>query len=157
MALWAVTGISAMPLMSAAECAEMAQGASCDRSQHHAAMPHHTTKQNPTSQHDCCKKKTKTKPAPTQSSMPGCPMHEGLLPRTCGMAEVTCCALVGREETARRTAKPEKSKGSDSPDLLMAKAQPGLMPEMFDRRDRHLEGKLRYERPVFDLKTDMRI
>ena len=84
-------------------------------------------------------------------------MHEGLLPRTCGMAEVTCCALVGREETARRTAKPEKSKGNDSPDLMMAKAQPRLMPEMFDRRDRHLQDGLHYERPVFDLKTDMRI
>src|SRR5512141_2765574 len=97
---WTVTGTAAMPLMSAAECADMAMSAGCDRMQHHAATPHHTSKESPTSQqHECCKKKTKNKPAPVKASMPMCPMQEGTMPHSCGMAEVTCCAVMSREDT----------------------------------------------------------
>ena len=153
--LWAVTGTTAMPLMSAAECHDMAMGSGCDRMPH-AATPHHSSKQNSAPQHECCKKKAKGKPGPVKASMPGCPMDEGQMPRTCGMAEVSCCAVMGREEV-RRSAKPENSRETDAPALLLTKARPGPSTASFDHRDRHLSDGLRYEKPVFDLKTDLRI
>ena len=153
--LWAVTGTTAMPLMSAAECRDMAMGAGYDQ-MHHAATPHHPSKQNSAPQHECCKKKAKGKPAPVKAGMPGCPMDEGQMPQTCGMTEVTCCAVVGREE-ARRSARPENSRENNAAALLSTKTRPSLTTASFDRRDRHLSDGLRYEKPVFDLKADLRV
>ncbi len=71
------------------------------------------------------------------------------------MAEVTCCAILGRDE-ARRTAKPEKSSREQKTELAMADYKGRPAPAL-ERLDRHLRDGLRYERPVFDLKTDLRI
>lgn len=154
--LWAIAGTSAMPLMSAAECRDMAMNSGCDR-MHQAATPHRTSKQGSSANQECCKKKPLGKPAPVKAGMPGCPMHEGLMPRTCGMAELSCCAVMGREPTARRAAKPENTKGNETPSLLLAKIRSGPSAASFDRRDRHLSDGLRFEKPVFDLKTDLRV
>lgn len=122
----------------------------CSRT-HHDAMPHHSKLPSP---HECCKRKSK--PKTTHASMvPCCPPQEGTLPRTCGMAEVSCCAIVGRDET-RRTAKPEKTSRDQKPVLVEAEYQTRSAP-VLERRDRHLRDGLRYEKPVFDLKTDLRI
>jgi hypothetical protein len=155
-ALWAVSGAAAAPLMSAAECRDIGMSSGCDR-MNHAAMPHHASEQSSPANHECCKKKSKGKPGPVKAQMPNCPMDEGQMPQTCGMAQVSCCALMGREQTARRAAKPENTKGNETPALLLTKARPGPTSASFDRRDRHLSDGLRYEKPVFDLKTDLRV
>lgn len=147
-AAWALVGGPIVPLMAAHECRDMMM--SGGMSTHHAAMPHHDKNSSPN--HDCCKRK-KAKPA--KASMPCCPEQPGSMPRSCGTAEMVCCTLPGREET-RRTAKVEKSRGSDAPEVALTKAGGASDRESSRLRDDNLRSGLRYERAVFDLKTDMR-
>lgn len=143
--LWAVAGAAALPEMPTMQCRDMAQQSGCDRMQHDSAG------QVP-SQHECCNKKAQ----PVHAKMPCCPDQQGTMPRSCGMSEVACCAVTGREET-RSTAKPEKTHGDEAPTLQLANSRSRPSLPMFDRRDRHLCDGLRFEKPVFDLKTDLRI
>lgn len=146
-AAWALTGGSMMPLMSAHECHDMMmQGTSA----HHAATPHHEKKSS--SAHECCRRK---KAKPVKASMPCCPEQPGSMPRTCGMAEMVCCTLPSREDS-RRTAKTEKSYGADAPQMSPANARSASDQQASHRGDENLWDGSRYERPVFDLKTDMR-
>ena len=148
-ALWTIAGSWAMPLASA-ECAAMAQNSGCERGAHHAAMPHHS--KNPSPNHDCCKKK----PKPVRAKMPCCPEQPGSMPRTCGMSEVACCAVTSRED-ARRTAKPERAMDRKTQAIRQTKTLAESSPGVLDWCDRNLRDGLRYERPIFELKTDLRV
>ena len=151
-ALWALTGNSMVPLMSAHECRDMMMAG---MSSHHAATPHHQTKTVLSPNHECCKRKQQ-KPKPVKAEMPCCPELPGSMPRTCGMAELACCTLTAREES-RRTAKTEKRKSNETPELALANELSSPSIAGFSERDRHLCDGLRYEKPVFDLKTDLRV
>ena len=147
-AVWALTGGSMVPLMWAHECRDMMMSG---MSMPNAATPHHGEASH-SPNHECCKRK-KTKPV--KASMPCCPDQPGSMPRTCGMTELACCTIPSREET-RRTARVEKRNGNEDPELALAKAPPGEEQRAGEQVDGNLRDGFRYERPVFDLKTDLR-
>jgi len=88
--------------------------------------------------------------------MPGCPMHEGMPSSTCINTSLTCCAMEERESVTRRTVKPEKKQqGQVTAQVQTANLSPNLSPR--SGHERELQLGLRYERPVLELKTDLRI
>lgn len=140
--VWAAMATPMVPLM-AAQCSHAKQKPVC-----------HDTQTSPENNHACCHGKAKSEPVP--SSMPGCPMHEGMPSSTCINTSLTCCAMEERESVTRRTVKPEKKQqGQVTAQVQTANLSPNLSPRSGPERE--LQLGLRYERPVLELKTDLRI
>jgi adenine-specific DNA glycosylase len=89
--------------------------------------------------------------------MPGCPMHEGMPPTSCMDSTVSCCAMEERESITRRTLKPEKKNTEEqtAAQVVVANASPSLLSRA--RPERQMRAGIRYEKPVLELKTDLRI
>ncbi len=132
---------------AAAQCHESGAKAACA---HHAAMPHHAT----TGNHSCCQKKPKAKRI--AMTMPCCPVQQGPMPNSCGSSAAECCAVTTRDDSERRTAKPERSTRGEQPAQIASRSSVELQSPGRQKISELTEGT-RYERPVFDLKTDLRI
>jgi hypothetical protein len=84
-------------------------------------------------------------------------MHQGMPSNGCIDSTLTCCALEERDSVTRRTVKHERKNNheriaaqvvaANSPQTLSARSGP-------ERQVRH---GYRYEKPVLELKTDLRI
>lgn len=139
---WSSMATPLMPLM-AAQCRQAAQGPGC-----------HRMTGSPANEHACCPGKVKSEPKPVK--MPGCPMHEGTPPNSCAGMESTCCAMEERESATRRTARPTKKSSDEqaAPMVLVAESFPTVSPP---GREHAVRPGLRYEKPVLELKADLRI
>ncbi len=143
--LWAVTGAMLLPAPAAAQCRTKMLKSAC-----HGAMQH-----GEMNEHACCNRKPQ--PPPSEKKMPCCPMHEGMLPTPCGGAVASCCPDASSEETNRRSARTEKNKSDDQhPEQRTLAAANAIRPPSLPRNP-YLRDGTRYERPVFELKTDLRI
>jgi hypothetical protein len=70
---------------------------------------------------------------------------------------LSCCAMEERESITRRTVKPEK-KNNDEPiaaQVFAANASPSL--SLRRGPEWQVRSGLRYDKPVLELKTDLRI
>ncbi len=144
--VWAAMATPMVPLM-AAQC-----------SHHQKQKPAcHGTQTSPENKHACCHEKSSSKPAPSPTSMPGCPMHEGMPPTSCMSSTMVCCAMEERESVTRRTVKPEKKSTDDSLAAQVATASPFLHLSPRSGPERQLRAGLRFEKPVLELKTDLRV
>ena len=143
--VWAAMATPMVPLM-AAQCSHHMQKPAC-----------HGAQTSPENNHACCHEKMSSESTPSPDPMPGCPMHEGMPSGSCISSTMICCAMEERESVTRRTVKPEKKSTDDSTAAQVATTypllplSPGLGPE------RQLRAGFRFERPVLELKTDLRI
>jgi hypothetical protein len=107
--------------------------------------------------HSCCHDKSVPTPQDSAPHVPMCPMHEGMLPNHCGMAASSCCAIVERDPESRRAMKPEFPSGDHefAVQVMATNASSLLSPR--PEPERRTRPGLRYEKPVLELKTDLRI
>ncbi len=132
---------------AAAQCHESSAKTGCG---HHAAMPHHNST---ASNHSCCQKKPKAKRV--AMTMPCCPVQQGPMPNNCGTSTAECCAVTTRDDSDRSTAKPERNTREKQPSLVASRSS-GESDVRWRKTSELIQG-LHYDRPVFDLKTDLRI
>ena len=101
--------------------------------------------------HACCKRPVKTAPVSTKRC---CPHPEGLAPRTCEVSG-PCCRVEAREVSSTRQERAER-KSSDQRISETGTRSRFQIAALQRSRTLLLDG-LRYERPVTELKTDLRI
>ncbi len=107
--------------------------------------------------HLCCHGKSVPTPQNSAPRAPICPMHEGMLPNSCSMAAASCCAIVESEPTSRRAMKPERRSGDQkfAVQVVATNASSFLSPR--SGPERRARPGLLYEKPVLELKTDLRV
>lgn len=113
--------------------------------------------------HSCCH--GKSVPIPQKSASRRChsgpfeqtTRHPGVLPNSCSMASMSCCAIAEREPTSRRAMKPEPSSAGQkfAVQVVVTNASSLLSPR--PGPERRVRQGLRYEKPVLELKTDLRV
>ncbi len=107
--------------------------------------------------HSCCHGKSVPTPQNPERRIPMCPMHQGMLPNSCNVAVTSCCAIAEREPTSRRAMKPERNSGDQkfAAQVVATNASSFLSPR--PGPERRTKSGVRYEKPVLELKTDLRI
>jgi hypothetical protein len=143
--VWAAMATPMLPLM-AAQCSHAKQKPVC-----------HDTQTSPENKHACCHETAKSEPTPPPSPTPGCPMHEGMPASSCMNVSLSCCAMEERESVTRRTVKPEKKNNDEqiAAQVVAANASHSLSSQ--PGPERQTRSGLRYEKPVLELKTDLRV
>jgi len=107
--------------------------------------------------HPCCHEKSVPTPQNSAPRAPMCPMHEGMLPKSCSMAATSCCAITEREPVSRRAMKPEQKSGDQKFAVQVMATDVSSLLSPRSRPERRARPGLRYEKPVLELKTDQRI
>ncbi|MGE5112336.1 MAG: hypothetical protein ACM3JB_15840 [Acidobacteriaceae bacterium] len=143
--IWAGMASPMVPLM-AAQCRLATQKTGC-----------HGTQTSP-GKHACCHEESVPTPQPSKPLVPMCPMHEQMLPSSCNTTTATsCCALMLRESPSRRLMKPEPKSGDEqfAAQVVVVNASSLLSPR--PGPERRVSPGLRYNKPVLNLKADLRI
>lgn len=123
------------------------------------AMPKtgcHDTHHSP-GKHSCCHEKSVPIPQNSAPRVPICPMHEGVLPNSCGLAEARCCAITEREPDSRRAMKPEPPSGDQKFAVQVVATNVSSLLSPRPGPERRARSGSRYEKPVLELKTDLRV
>jgi len=116
----------------------------------------HGTHSSPGS-HSCCHGKSVPTPQNSAPPVPMCPMHQGMLPNSCSMAATSCCAIAEREPTSRRAMKPEPNSGNQKFAVQVVATNVSSLLSLRPGPERRARPGLRYDKPVLELKTDLRI
>jgi hypothetical protein len=85
-----------------------------------------------------------------------CPMHQGMPANACGMSAASCCAIVQRESSSRNAMKPEQKTGDEFAVQVVATNSSSLLSPR-PGPERRITPGLRFEKPVLELKTDLRV
>ena len=133
--VWSVSGTLLVPIQ--AQCkSDM------------VVMEHHAA----TMSHDCCQKKAHCTAAETET--PECPMHRPAPVKQCDDSHA-CCAWMQREDQHQISVMQERSPNQE-PVVLSSGSV--LLPSTTEHFPLIcLRDGARYERPVFDFKSDFRI
>jgi hypothetical protein len=83
--------------------------------------------------------------------------HPGILPNACGMAAANCCAIAEREPDSRRAMKPESPSGDQKFAVQVVATNVSSLLSPRPGPERRTRPGLRYEKPVLELKADLRI
>ena len=105
--------------------------------------------------HSCCHGKSVPIPQDSTPRVPMCPMHQGMLPNSCGMAATSCCAITESEPDSRRAMKPESPSGDQKVAVQVVATTVSSL--LSPRPGPERPPGLRYEKSVLELKTDLRI
>ena len=106
--------------------------------------------------HSCCHGKSVPTPQKSTPLMPMCPMHQGMPTNACGMMTASCCAIVERDSSLRKAMKPEQKTGDGfAVQVVATNGSSPLSPR--PGPERRARPGLRYEKPVLELKTDLRV
>jgi hypothetical protein len=84
-------------------------------------------------------------------------MHKGILPNQCSMAATSCCAIIEREPDSRRAMKPEPPSGDPEFAVQVMATNVSSLLSLRPGPERRARPGLRYEKPVLELKTDLRV